>query len=95
MAGQYSDVGAGRGDFKTPTLRDVTRTAPYMHDGSLATLDDFVDFYDRGGRPGPPNPSIDSAIHPLNLTADEKHALVSSLGTLAGTISSDLRAQRP
>ena len=38
-----------RGAFKTPTLREVARTAPYMHDGSLATLADVIDYYDRGG----------------------------------------------
>src|SRR5579863_1304724 len=43
--GRLADVGAGRGDFKTPTLREVARTAPYMHDGSLNTLEDVVDFY--------------------------------------------------
>ena len=36
----FADVGAGRGDFKTPTLREIARTAPYMHDGSLATLEE-------------------------------------------------------
>ena len=41
------------GAFKTPTLREIARTAPYMHDGSLATLEDVVDHYDRGGRPNP------------------------------------------
>lgn len=42
-----------RGRFRTPTLREVPRTAPYMHDGSLATLEDVVEFYDRGGGIGP------------------------------------------
>ncbi len=41
------------GAFKTPTLRDIQRTAPYMHDGSMATLEEVVDFYDRGGEPNP------------------------------------------
>src|SRR6202522_1518616 len=39
------------GTFKTPTLRDVARTAPYMQDGSLKTLDEVVEFYDKGGKP--------------------------------------------
>ena len=39
-----------RGAFKTPSLRDAARTPPYMHDGSLATLDDVIDYYDKGGR---------------------------------------------
>lgn len=48
--GRLTDVGAGIGNFKTPTLREVARTAPYMHDGTLATLEDVIDFYDGGGR---------------------------------------------
>src|SRR5687768_250953 len=42
-----------RGAFKTPTLREIARTAPYMHDGSVATLEDVVEFYDRGGNKNP------------------------------------------
>ena len=41
------------GAFKTPTLREVARTAPYMHDGSVTTLEEVIEFYDRGGRPNP------------------------------------------
>ena len=41
---------ARHGQFKTPTLRNVAKTAPYMHDGSLETLDDVVKFYNNGGR---------------------------------------------
>ena len=48
-----------RGKFKTPTLREVVRTAPYMHDGSLATLEDVVNFYANGGRK---NPYLDSEL---------------------------------
>jgi cytochrome c peroxidase len=45
------------GAFRTPTLREVARTAPSMHDGSLATLEEAIEFYDRGGHPDPhPNP---------------------------------------
>lgn len=80
--GHYADAGAGHGDFKTPTLRDVARTAPYMHDGSVTTLAEVVDFYDRGGRP---NPNLDREIRPLNLTAEEKQALVAWLGALSGS----------
>jgi cytochrome c peroxidase len=81
-AGSYTDTGAGHGDFKTPTLREGARTAPYMHDGSLATLKDVVDFYDRGGRP---NPDLDPEIHSLKLTADEKRDLAALLGALSGS----------
>ncbi len=69
-----------RGAFKTPTLRDVARTAPYMHDGSVATLEDVIEFYDRGGRR---NPQLDANIGPLQLSAAEKKALVAFLKTLS------------
>jgi cytochrome c peroxidase len=70
-----------RGAFKTPTLREVTRTAPYMHDGSLATLEDVIDYYDRGGNV---NALLDPEIRPLRLTAGEKRALISFLSSLSG-----------
>ena len=72
-----------RGAFKTPTLREVARTAPYMHDGSLATLDAVVSFYDEGGRA---NPNRDPELHPLHLTQPEKQSLVAFLASLSGTI---------
>ena len=72
------------GKFKTPTLREIARTAPYMHDGSLATLEDVVDFYTDGGRP---NPFLDREVRSLRLTDDEKAALVAFLRSLTGTIS--------
>jgi cytochrome c peroxidase len=89
--GEWSDVGrfgvsareADRGAFKTPTLREIARTAPYMHDGSLATLDDVVEYYDRGGNP---NAFLDPALRPLALGADEKRAVVTFLKSLSGTI---------
>jgi cytochrome c peroxidase len=82
--GALVDRGASRGDFKTPTLREVARTAPYMHDGSLRTLESVVDFYDGGGRT---NPSLDPEILPLRLTDDEKRQLVSFLHALSGDVS--------
>lgn len=72
-----------RGAFKTLTLREVVRTAPYMHDGSIATLDDVVEFYDGGGRP---NPHIDPEIRPLRLTVEEKRALAAFLNSVSGTV---------
>jgi cytochrome c peroxidase len=72
-----------RGAFKTPTLRDVARTAPYMHDGSLATLDDVIEFYSEGGRA---NPNLDARITPRQFSPDEKRALVAFLQSLTGTI---------
>ena len=82
------DSGAGHGEFKTPTLRDVVRTAPYMHDGRFATLASVIDFYDRGGRA---NPNLDPEIRPLRLTDDEKLALMRFLGTLSGQGSAPAR----
>jgi cytochrome c peroxidase len=75
-----TDLGA----FKTPTLRDIARTAPYMHDGSIATLADVVDHYDRGGSA---NPNLDPLVKPLRLTVNDKRALVAFLRTLNGQVS--------
>ena len=69
------------GAFKTPTLREVAKTAPYMHDGSVATLREVIDFYDRGGIP---NPQLDPVIKPLNLTEQEKKDLVEFMESLNG-----------
>jgi len=68
-----------RGKFKTPTLRGVILTAPYMHDGSLATLEDVVQFYDRGGGD---NPNRDPILAPLGLTQEERADLVAFLKAL-------------
>lgn len=81
--GKLADIGAGEGNFKTPTLRETGLTAPYMHDGSLATLEDVVEFYDRGGNA---NPALDPELHPLRLTREEKAALIIFLNSLSGKI---------
>ena len=65
--------------FKTPTLRDVAIRAPYMHNGSRATLAAVLELYDQGGIA---RPSRSHAIRPLGLTAAEKSDLISFLGTL-------------
>ncbi len=67
--------------YKTPSLRNLVVSAPYMHDGSLSTLEDVVEFYDKGGDE---NPSLDPLMTPLGLTAQEKDALVAFLKTLTG-----------
>jgi cytochrome c peroxidase len=77
------DDGAGDGSFKTPTLREIERTAPYMHDGSLRTLEEVVEFYDRGGQP---NPHLDVEIRPLKLAPAEKRTLIAFLRTLSGEL---------
>jgi len=83
--GRFAATGddADRGRFKTPSLRNVARTAPYMHDGSLATLEDVIDHYDRGGTP---NPHLDTEITPLNLSPAEKLQLIAFLESLTGTL---------
>jgi cytochrome c peroxidase len=68
------DVGA----FKTPQLRNVALTAPYMHDGSEATLLAVIEFYDRGGEP---NPHLDGGMRPLGLTEQEETDLVELMKT--------------
>lgn len=67
--------------FKTPTLRDADRRAPFLHDGSEATLEAIVDFYDVGGRAR--RPSVSSDVQKLSLTAQEKKDLVAFLKTLS------------
>ncbi|MDZ7754208.1 MAG: cytochrome c peroxidase [Gammaproteobacteria bacterium] len=81
--GRYEVTGdpADRWHYKTPTLRNVALTAPYMHDGSLLTLADVVDFYDRGGVP---NPLLDPRIRPLGLSERERADLLAFLEALTG-----------
>jgi cytochrome c peroxidase len=67
--------------FKTPTLRNIAITAPYMHDGSLATLQEVVVFHNRGGYP---HDNLDPLIKPLGLSDEELDALVSFLHSLTG-----------
>lgn len=68
--------------YKTPSLRNVAITAPYMHDGSLRTLEEVVEFYNKGGED---NPYKDPLLKPLNLSADEMKALVSFMKALTGS----------
>jgi cytochrome c peroxidase len=65
-----------RGSFKTSSLRDVARTAPYMHDGSLKTLADVIAYYNQGGHA---NDQLDEEIYPLNLTPREQQDLLTFL----------------
>jgi len=69
------------GKFKVPTLREVTHTAPYMHDGRFRTLDEVLEFYRKGGQPGP---HLDSRIAPFFLDAPAKADLLAFLESLAG-----------
>jgi cytochrome c peroxidase len=65
--------------FKTPTLRDIELTTPYMHDGSEKTLLDVVGFYNNGGEP---NPNLDKRLRPLRLTDQEMGELVEFMRAL-------------
>jgi cytochrome c peroxidase len=70
-----------KGAFKTPTLRSITETAPYMHDGVFKTLEEVIDFYDKGGGG---NPHLSPRIRPLNLSGEEKKDLIEFLNALTG-----------
>jgi cytochrome c peroxidase len=76
--------------YRTPTLRNVELTAPYMHDGSLATLRDVVDYYDRGGDH---NPGLDKFMIPLFLSEREKEDLVAFMRSLTGANVKQLAAE--
>lgn len=67
------------GRFKTPTLRNVAVTGPYMHDGSIETLEEVIELYDQGGEE---NPMLDSGIRPLRLSQQEKADLLAFLMAL-------------
>jgi cytochrome c peroxidase len=69
------------GAFKTPTLREIEHTGPYMHDGSLKTLDEVMEFYNKGGVP---NKNLSQEIKPLHLTEQDKKDVVAFLKALSG-----------
>lgn len=70
---EVSKLAGDKGSFKTPTLREVAKSAPYMHEGGLATLEAVVEHYNKGGTP---NEFLDEEVTPLNLSADEMADLV-------------------
>ena len=74
----FDDLGA----FKTPTLRNIAVTGPYMHDGSEPTLQTVIEFYDKGGEP---NPFLDGGIVPLGLTEEEEKDLVEFMKSLTSS----------
>lgn len=91
--GLYAFTGepADMGRFRVPSLRNLPLTAPYMHDGSVATLEEVIDIYDRGGRlveegayagDGAENPYKDPLVRRMDLTDDEKRQLLAFLETL-------------
>jgi len=75
ITGNASDVGK----FKVPSLRNVELTAPYMHDGSIATLEEVVEHYNSGGQP---HPNKSNVVRPKNLSPQQKQDLVNFLKAL-------------
>lgn len=80
---EVTKVEKDKGAFKTPTIRNVSSTGPYMHDGSQNTLEEVVEWYDKGGHP---NPTLSDKMKKLNLTAQEKEDLVSYMKSLHGDL---------
>jgi cytochrome c peroxidase len=72
-----------RGAFKTPSLRHVTQREPYMHNGVFQSLEEVIDFYDRGGGAVAGKSPL---IQPLGLTAEEKRDLLVFLQALTGEL---------
>lgn len=72
------------GAFKTPGLRNIIFSAPYLHDGSAASLEEVIELYDKGGIK---NPHLDKLIKPLKLTKQEKFDLISFLGALTDPVN--------
>ena len=70
---EVTKVEKDKGAFKTPTLRNVALSAPYMHDGSQETLEEVVEWYNKGGHK---NPWLSDKMKPLNLTDQEKADVV-------------------
>ncbi|MBI1247499.1 c-type cytochrome [bacterium] len=70
-----------KGAFKTPTIRNITQTAPYMHDGSQKTLEEVVEWYDKGGHP---NAYLSEKVQKLNLTEQDKTDLVNFMKACTG-----------
>jgi cytochrome c peroxidase len=91
--GRYIDTkrDEDKGKFRTPTLRELTYTAPYMHNGVFFTLEEVVDFYDRGGGTDPFG-TKSPRIRPLGLGAQEKADLVAFLESLSGD---EILVERP
>ena len=88
--GRYhqTDVSSDTGAFKTPTLRDIAGTAPYMHDGKVKTLDAVVQYYAGQGNS---NPYLDKEMKKIHLTAQDRSDLVAFLKSLTGNTPLDVK----
>jgi cytochrome c peroxidase len=100
MAKETPDLGrftvtkneADKGTFKTPTVRDAAKRGPYMHDGSMKTLEEVVVFYNQGGHK---NPWLSKEIQPLGLTGQEQGDLVAFLRALTGRVAPEVTSAPP
>ncbi len=81
-----------KGAFKTPTIRNVVHSAPYMHDGSQKTLEEVVEWYDKGGHP---NPHLSDKVKQLNLNEQEKKDLVEFMKSVTGEFPQVERGRLP
>jgi cytochrome c peroxidase len=88
ISGDAKDTGA----FKTPTVRNVALSGPYMHDGSQKTLEEVVEWYAKGGHA---NPHLDPKIKPLKLTTEDKADLVEFMRALTGDLPKVERGRLP
>jgi cytochrome c peroxidase len=100
MAAAKPDIGRAEvtkddkdtGAFKTPTIRNVALSAPYMHDGSIKTLDEVVEWYARGGHP---NPHLSDKIKKLDLTDQDKKDVVELMNACTGPFPEIQRERLP
>jgi cytochrome c peroxidase len=83
-------VDKDKGAYKTPTLRQIAASGPYMHDGSEATLEGVVEYYVKGGHP---SPHLDPEMKKLTLTDQEKKDLVEFMKALTGDVTPVVRPQ--
>ena len=89
---EHVPVGILKGAFKTPTLRNITSTAPYFHDGSATTLMEVVEHYDRGGDV---HENLSPNMKALNLSSQEKQDLVAFLRALAAPMAAVVLPELP
>jgi len=92
--GRYNETkeDKDKGAFKTPTLRNIAQTGPYMHDGSQATLEEVVEWYAKGGHP---NPYLSDKVKKLDLSTQDKNDLVEFMKALTGPLPEMETARLP
>ncbi|MBE8398635.1 di-heme enzyme, partial [Leptospira borgpetersenii serovar Hardjo-bovis] len=92
---EFTGLASDKGKFRAPSIRNIELTAPYMHDGSIDSLENVVEHYNAGGRnilnglyagDGRANPNKNAFVFPISLTAGEKSYLVNFLKSLTDTL---------